>query len=94
MSRYPDCGLTTHRQGPYGTEAASRERYQLDGETAPPKLINHAEFLQDTLRSRELKETRDSAVRELSGGHGHCVKQSVAVTVARIVAAVIRPAAG
>jgi hypothetical protein len=41
---------------------ATRERYRLDDETAPPRLINHAEQLRDMLRPRELEEVaRDSA---------------------------------
>jgi hypothetical protein len=41
---------------------ATRERYQLDEDTAPPRLIRHAELLRDTLRPRELEEVaRDSA---------------------------------
>jgi len=39
-----------------------RERYRLDEDTAPPRLISHAELLRDTLRARELDEVaRDSA---------------------------------
>ncbi len=41
---------------------ATRERYQLDEDAAPPRLIRHAELLRDTLRPRELEEVaRDSA---------------------------------
>ena len=41
---------------------ATRERYRLDEDTAPPRLISHAELLRDTLRARELDEVaRDSA---------------------------------
>ncbi len=41
---------------------ATRERYQLDEDAAPPQLIQHAELLRDTLRPRELEEVaRDSA---------------------------------
>jgi adenine/guanine phosphoribosyltransferase-like PRPP-binding protein len=40
----------------------TRERYQLDDEAAPPRLINHAELLRDMLRPRLLEEVaRDSA---------------------------------
>jgi adenine/guanine phosphoribosyltransferase-like PRPP-binding protein len=41
---------------------ATRERYRLDDESAPPRLMNHAELLRDMLRPRELDEVaRDSA---------------------------------
>jgi orotate phosphoribosyltransferase len=41
---------------------ATRERYQLDEETTPPRLFKHAELLRDMLRPRELDEVaRDSA---------------------------------
>jgi adenine/guanine phosphoribosyltransferase-like PRPP-binding protein len=41
---------------------ATRERYQLGDDTAPPRLINHAALLRDMLRPRELDEVaRDSA---------------------------------
>ena len=41
---------------------ATRERYQLDEDAAPPRLIKHAELLRDMLRPRELDEVaRDSA---------------------------------
>jgi hypothetical protein len=41
---------------------ATRERYQLDEEAAPPRLIRHAELLREMLRPRELEEVaRDSA---------------------------------
>jgi adenine/guanine phosphoribosyltransferase-like PRPP-binding protein len=41
---------------------ATRERYRLDDESAPPRLMNHAEVLRDMLRPRELDEVaRDSA---------------------------------
>ena len=41
---------------------ATRERYQLDEDAAPPRLIRHAELLREMLRPRELEEVaRDSA---------------------------------
>ena len=41
---------------------ATRERYQLDEDAAPPRLIRHAEVLREMLRPRELEEVaRDSA---------------------------------
>ena len=41
---------------------ATRERYRLGEEAAPPRLIRHAEMLYDMLRPRELEEVaRDSA---------------------------------
>lgn len=41
---------------------ATRERYQLDNETAPPRLIAHADVLRDMLQPRALDEVaRDSA---------------------------------
>jgi hypothetical protein len=41
---------------------ATRERYRLDDETAPPRLVNHAELLRDMLRPQALEEVaRDSA---------------------------------
>ena len=41
---------------------ATRERYRLGEEAAPPRLIRHAEMLYDLLRPRELEEVaRDSA---------------------------------
>ena len=41
---------------------ATRERYQLDEDATPPRLIKHAELLRDMLRPRELDEVaRDSA---------------------------------
>jgi len=40
----------------------TRDRYQLDEEAAPPRLIRHAELLREILRRREWKEvSRDSA---------------------------------
>ncbi len=41
---------------------ATRERYQLAADAAPPRLTKHAELLRDMLRPRELDEvSRDSA---------------------------------
>jgi adenine/guanine phosphoribosyltransferase-like PRPP-binding protein len=41
---------------------ATRRRYQLEDEAAPPRLIRHAELLREMLRPRELEEVaRDSA---------------------------------
>ena len=56
------------RQQDHGIQAhdcpicATRERYQLDEDTVPLRLIRHAELLRDMLRPRELDEVaRDSA---------------------------------
>jgi adenine/guanine phosphoribosyltransferase-like PRPP-binding protein len=44
---------------------ATRERYQLDEDAAPPRLINHAKLLGDMLRPRELEEVARDAAADL-----------------------------
>jgi len=45
---------------------ATRERrYQLDEDTAPPRLIKHAELLRDMLRPRELDEVARNSAADL-----------------------------
>ena len=44
---------------------ATRERYQLDEEAAPPRLIRHAELLREILRRREWKEVSHEPAADL-----------------------------
>lgn len=44
---------------------ATRERYRLDDDAAPPRLINHAKMLRDMLRPRELEEVARDAAADL-----------------------------
>jgi hypothetical protein len=44
---------------------ATRERYRLDDETAPPRLINHAELLREMLRPRELEDVAHDSAADL-----------------------------
>jgi hypothetical protein len=44
---------------------ATRERYRLDDENTPPRLVNHAELLRDMLRPRKLDEVTGESAADL-----------------------------